>query len=282
MGFIYLLTHIVFESAGKTIDKINFKRTRISPQLMMTLIFGTMSLAIGLYILIASKPFPELTVPALIVAALIAVISAAGNVFDVISLKVDDLSLREPLVDFEPILAGLIGYALFPDERKPVYLAAFIIGAFIVRWGIHRRKLRKYQAKGMHYLFIATVLYATLPSLYHQAFTYMSPEYVAFFRVAVVFVLVAIFFPQKKLKKALKPGRVWYTVLSGCAYAIGTVASLYAIQAFGVALSMLFFMLGPALRYLAGQFILNEKVRRGEVLSSLMLTLVVAIAAFAS
>ena len=43
---------------------------------------------------------------------------------------------------------------------------------------------------------------------------------------------------------------------------------------------MLFLMLGPALRYLAGQFILHEKVRRGEVLASLMLALVVAVAAF--
>ncbi len=39
-------------------------------------------------------------------------------------------------------------------------------------------------------------------------------------------------------------------------------------------------VIGPALRYLSSQFILHEKVRRGEVVSSLMLTLVVAIAAF--
>lgn len=134
----------------------------------------------------------------------------------------------------------------------------------------------------MHFLLIAVALYATLPSLYNQAFLYMSPEYVGFFRVISVFVLVAVFYPQKKLKKSLSGGRIWYTLLSGVAYSIGTITSLYAIQSFGVALSMLFFMLGPALRYLAGQFILKEKVRRGEVLSSLMLTLVVAIAAFAA
>jgi glucose uptake protein GlcU len=65
-------------------------------------------------------------------------------------------------------------------------------------------------------------------------------------------------------------------------YAIGAIANMYAIQTFGVALAMLFSMLSPALHYLSSYFILREKVLKREIVSSLMLTLVVALAAFAS
>jgi drug/metabolite transporter (DMT)-like permease len=205
--------------------------------------------------------------------------SFGGNVFDELSMKSNDLSLREPLVDFEPVLSGLVGYAIFPAQRKTAFLIAFILGAFIVRWGIHRRKLRKGQKKGMFYLLIGVILYAILPSLYQETLHYISPSYLAFFRVAVILVLTTIFFPPKKWK-GFTAKRVNYVVVAGIIYAAGAIVSLYAIQVYGVVLTMLFLMLGPALRYLAGQFILHEKVRRGEVLSSLMLTLVVAMAAF--
>lgn len=199
--------------------------------------------------------------------------------FDEISLQKNDLSLREPLVDFEPIATGLIAYALFPEERRPAFLVAFILGTFIVRWGIHRRKLRKSQSKGMFYLWVAVILYAIVPIFYKEALDYLSPTYIALFRLSSILLLLLLFFRPKRSRK-LTNKMVGYSTLAGLAYAVGAVVSLYAIQAYGLVLTMLFLMLGPALRYLAGQFILREKVRRGEVLSSLMLTLVVAVAAF--
>jgi drug/metabolite transporter (DMT)-like permease len=220
----------------------------------------------------------ELT--SIVLLLLIALFSFAGNLFDELSLKSDDLSLREPLVDFEPVLAGLVAYMLFPEEQKPAYLVAFLLGTIIVYWGIHRRKLRKKQKKGILYLLIAVGFFAALPSLYGEALKYINPEYIAFLRCGMIVILCALFFRPKKWKGFTRK-RVNYGLLAAIAYGVGAVASLYAIQSFGVVLTMLFLMLGPALRYLAGQFILREKVRRGEVLSSLMLTVVVAIAAFA-
>lgn len=279
MGIFYLLASIIAESLGKTIDKLNFRRNKIHPRQSLLVVFAVMAASVIAYVLLSGQPFPALPATAIWLLIGIALFSFGGNVFDEISLQKNDLSLREPLVDFEPIATGLMAYALFPEERKPAVLAAFIAGAFIVRWGIHRRKLRKSQKKGMLYLWIAVLLYAIVPIFYKEALDYMSPTYVALFRLCAIFVLLLLFFRPKRNKK-LTVKMVEYSTLAGLAYAVGAVVSLYAIQVYGLVLTMLFLMLGPALRYLAGQFMLHEKVRRGEVLSSLMLTVVVAIAAF--
>ena len=212
--------------------------------------------------------------------ALIIMFSFGANIFDSLSLKVDDLSLREPLINFSPILAGLVGYVFFSDERKPIILLAFIVGTFIIHWGMHQIKLGRVQKKGIGYLILAISLYAVLPSLYYEVMDYFSPVYLTFFRAMGVLLLITLFLPVKKMR-GFTPKRVWYGVLSAFICSIGAIAGLYAIQSYGVVLTMLFMMLGPALRYLAGYFILNEKVRRSEIVSSLMLTVVVAITAFA-
>lgn len=279
MNFIYLFTSILGESTGKTFDKLNFRNNKIHPRQSLLLVFAVMALSVASYTLLTRQPFPDLPLPVIALLVGIALFSFGGNVFDEISLQKDDLSLREPLVDFEPIATGLIAYALFPEERKTAFLFAFIAGAFIVRWGVHRRKLRSYQKKGMRYLWIAVGLYAIVPVFYKEALDYMPPAYIALFRIVSIFMLLLIFFRPKQNTK-LTPDMLKLGVLAGFAYALGAVVSLYAIQSYGLVLTMLFLMLGPALRYLSGQFILHEKVRRGEVLSSLMLTLVVAIAAF--
>lgn len=280
MNFFYLLSSILAESGGKTIDRINYRRYRINPRQNMLLCFLIMSMTIGLWLLITQQTLARLSPITIILLLGVALFSFGGNVFDELSLKVNDLSLREPMVDFEPIAAGLIGYLIFPAQRKPALLGAFILGAFIVRWGIHRRKLRNKQKKGMSYLLIGTLLYAILPSLYQAALHHMSPSYLALFRVTSVLLLTSIFFPPKRFRGFTR-NQLKYGGIASIMYAIGAIVSLYAIQAYGVVLTMLFLMLGPALRYLSGQFVLHEKVRYGEVLSSLMLSIVVAVAVFA-
>lgn len=280
MGFFYLFTSILGESVGKTFDKLNFKRTRIGVRLSLLLTFFIMSLTVGGYVALFGQPLPQLSMAVLTLLSLIGVFSFGGNVFDILSVKADDISLREPLVDFEPIMAGLIGYLLFPAERKLSFLLAFLAGTLVVHWGIHRRKLRNYQRKGMRYLWIAVVLYAVLPSLFQEALKYVTPEYIALFRLVSVTILTALFFRPKKILRSLTGKRIMYGTLAGIAYGIGAVVSIYAIQVYGVVITMLFLMLGPAMRYLSSYFILHEKVRRGEVISSLMLTLIVALAAF--
>jgi hypothetical protein len=277
MGFLSLLISILAESSGKTVDKLNFKRNHTTPRQYIYLVFLGMTASLLLYIVVTWQHLPHFSPIVLGLTVLVALFSFGSNIFDCLSLKVNDLSLREPLVDFEPIAAGLAAYAIFPAERKPAFLMAFILGAFIVNWGVHRRKLRKFQAKGIFYLSIAVVLEAFLPSLYKESLHYMSPVYIAFFRFASVLVLSTIFFPMKSIK-GITTSKVWYGFIAGVIYTVGAVASIYAIKILGVVLTMLFLMLGPSLRYLSGYFILKEKVRKGEVISSLLLASVVVVA----
>lgn len=276
MGLLYLLIAIIGESTAKTIDKLNFRKNRIAARLMMWLIFLTMTAALSLFIWLDRQPFPHFTLIALGLVGLIALASFGSNVFDVLSLKADDLSLREPLLDFEPIVAGLIGYALFPGERKPGFLLAFVLGAVIVYYGTHRRKLRRLQAKGMAYLLLAICFEAMLPSIYKVSLGYLSPVYIAWFRVVSVLVLASIFFPPRTILRA-SPQKFGYSLLSGLVYTIGAVASIAAISKLGVVLTMLLMLFGPFLRYLSGYFILKENVRKGEMVSSILLALVVVV-----
>jgi len=269
------------ESAGKTTDKLSFRRTKISPQLMTWLTFMVMSVALLIWVWLTHQSIPEPNLTTIGLVVLVGLFSFGSNVFDVLSLRRNDLSLREPLMGFEPISAGLLAYLLFPDQRKLAYLIAFVLGFFVARWGINRRKLKKSQKKGLVYLWIGVLLYAVLPSIYQIALEHISPSWLALLRCLLVLVLVTLFFAPKNLAKQLTLRRFNYTVVAGVFYAIGAVVSMYAISIYGVALTMLFLMLGPALRYLSGYFILGENVRRGEVLSSLMLAVIVAMAAFA-
>jgi glucose uptake protein GlcU len=188
-------------------------------------------------------------------------VSFAGNVFSILSLKVNDLSLREPLGGFYPILAGLVGYALFPAERKPQFLIIFILSIFIVRYGTHRRKLRNFQIKGMHFFLLSIIFESLLPSVYRVTLGYIGPTYLTFFRVVGILLLSLCFFPLKKTFKTLTPNKVLYSCVSGIAYSAGAVSSLYAIRTLGVVVTMLLSLLGPSLRYLTCYFILKEKVR---------------------
>lgn len=279
MDIMYLLLSILGESGGYTIDKLNFRRNHIGFRQTLFLGFFVMSLSLLAYIVVAQLSFPHLVTASVVLILLMAGFSFGGNAFDYLSLKADDLSLREPLLDSQPILAGLVGYIFFPGERKPVFLIAFLVSAFVVHWGIHQRKLRRIQKKGMVYLLLGIILYAVLPSLYKESLRYLTPAYIVFFRVVCILVLTSVFLPIKSVR-GFTPKRVQYGVLSGVICSVGAVAGMYAIQAYGVVVTSLFFMLGPALRYLAGQFIFREKIRRNEVISSLLLTLIVAVAAF--
>jgi drug/metabolite transporter (DMT)-like permease len=273
MDFLFPLVRIVSESIGKTIDKLNFRRNGIAARHLVILVFTGMSVSILLYIILAGKPLPHFTYISLSLVLLIGLISFLANVFDFASLKANDLSLREPMFGFKPILAGLVGYILFPEERETILLLAFALGAIAVYLGTHRRKLGDYQKKGMSYLLIAMLFYSLLPSIYKFTLEYVSPEYITLFRAASVLVLTLIFLPVRKGMRSLS--KTTYGLSSGVVYALGTVASLYAIQKLGVVVTMLFLLLEPALKYLAGFFVLKEKVRKGEIAASAALAVIV-------
>jgi drug/metabolite transporter (DMT)-like permease len=276
MGLMYLFVSVLAESAANTIDKLNFNRNRITAQQLLFLSFLGMTLATLAYVVVTKQPFPRLTFVSLGLLALATVVSFGANVFDYLSLKADDISLREPLFDFEPVIAGLVGYALFPAERKTGFLLAFLIGGVIVYWGSHRRRLGKRQKRGMLYMLLAVSLFGLLPSVYKLSLGYLSPVYITLLRTSAILVLASVFFPMANVRR-LSAKKINYSLLGGVVYALAAVASLYAISRLGVVLTMLLSLLGPALRYLAGYFVLKENVRTGEIISSTLLALVVLV-----
>ncbi|HEX5743835.1 MAG TPA: EamA family transporter [Candidatus Saccharimonadales bacterium] len=274
MGLLYVLIAIVAESTAKTVDKLNFRKNKIGALTMMLLVFLFMSIWISLFIIVTGQPIPHFELISIGLVSLVVILSLTSNIFDVLSLKANDLSLREPLIDFTPIAAGLVGYLLFPAEREPGFLLAFILGAVIVYYGSHRRKLRKFQKKGLVYLLVVVAMESMLPSVYKEAVNYLPPAYIAWFRILSIFTLALVFFPLKSVRK-ITPSKLRYTALSGAIYVVGTLASIYAIKELGVVLTMLLLLLGPLLRYSAGYFILKENVRKGEMISSFLLAVVV-------
>jgi glucose uptake protein GlcU len=281
MGVFYLLLTAVGESGGYLFDRLNFKNTRIRMRTLMLLTFLTMSMFLVAYILFVKQSTPTFTPVSVAIILLVVSFSFFGNIFDSLSLKFDDLSLREPLVDFAPILAGLIGYGLYPSERNTKTLGAFIAGTLVVYWGLHRVKLGKLQSRGIRFLLLASGFYAILPSLYKESLSYFSPAYISVFRVVGILILSTIFLRPKAFIKEVTYTRAYYGLLTGAFCSAAAIAGIYAIQVYGVVLTMLFLMLGPAIRYLTGQFILHEKVRRVEIVSSVLLSVIVAVAAFA-
>ncbi|HEX4774595.1 MAG TPA: GRP family sugar transporter [Candidatus Saccharimonadales bacterium] len=279
LGFLYAVVATVCETIGKTIDKLNFGRNHIAARQQMFLVFTGMFLSLLGYIVVSRQHFPHFALISFGLMLLITLVSFAGNTLDYVSLKVNDLSLREPMFNFEPILAGLAGYIFFPKERKATALVAFILAMFIVNYGTHRRKLRKSERTGMFYFLLATILYALQPSIYKVTLEYISPPWIAFLRVAAILVLVTIFFGIGK--RNYTPKKVSYGLTSGVIYAVEAIASLYAIDKLGVVRTALLTLLGPALMYLSSYFILKEKVRKGELISSILLVVVVLVGAFA-
>ncbi len=272
MGIIFAMLAILSESIGTTIDKLNFRKNRITYRQLMFLIFFSMFMTLALFLIVTRQPLPQPSFIALCLVVSIGFISFLGNLFDNLSLKINDISLRQPIMGFEPALAGLVGYILFPDERKISYVVAFILAMIIVYWGTHQRRLHKAQKRGVACIFVAVALYALLPSLYKLTFDYMNPEQVAFFRVAIILALTMIFIPFKQ--RRLSASKIRYGLTAGVVYAAGTVFSLYALDALGVMTAMLLLLLSPALIYASGYFVLKEKVRKGEIISSALLVIV--------
>ncbi len=277
MNFPLLLIAISAGSIAQTVDKLNFNTNKVSSRLIMLLTFFAMMAMLVLFTYLIKPPFPVLSLTPIALLVSIGLISFAGNVFDYFSLKVDDLSLREPLSDFEPMLAGLFGYLLFPGERKLSFLIAFVLGSFIVYWGTHRIKLRALQKKGMFQLLLAILFYALLPSIYKLTLEFVRPEYIALFRVSTIFLLLAAFLPAKNVIKGATLPTIVYSFSAGILYVCAAITNLYAIDIFGVTLTMLLLLLGPFLRYLLASFILKEHVKKTEVVTSLLLVVLVLV-----
>lgn len=275
MGYIFALTAIFSENAGKILDKYNFKHTKVTPREQLDWVFGVMATVIAAFILILQPELPKLSQAALLPLGLIIGLSFLSNIFDEISLKINELSLREPLSNFHPILAGFIGYILFPEERTFLLLVALILSGMIILWGVKPNKLAGAQKIGIAYMFLSVIIESALSNIYVLALENVSPEYIALTRAVFIFILLLIFFKPKRNKKhENKKKSILYALAAGIAYSVGAIVSLYAIDTLGIVTAMLLLLFAPILRYASTYILLKDKPSKEEIISSCLLGLI--------
>lgn len=273
MHFLLPLLAVFSESIAKTIDKANYNKNKIKPRELLFLLFTTMALGTGLFLAFTDQDLPVLSLGLVGLIALVIIISFAQNLFDYIGLSTNNLSLREPIINFQPILAGFLAYLLFPSERNIQYLVAIVLGVAVIYFGSSQRRFKLQFDRGVVYLFLGTVCSAILVNVYKLGLETIPAPYIFLFRSTGVLLLLLLFF-KPNLKK-LNGNRIKLGVGSGLLYIVGSISQLYSIQYLGLNFTILLLLLGPGLIYIASSFVLKEKVTRKQIATSVALLAII-------
>lgn len=273
MDFIYPLFSVAGEAFGKTADKLNYNKNKIKPRELLFLLFVTMAVSLFLFSLFTHKPFPAISVGLGSLLISMIVISFGQNFFDYVGLSTKNLSLREPISNFEPILASALAYVLFPSERNIKYMIAIFIGVIILYLGSADRKLKLSLDKGIIYLFLGVVCSAILASVYKFGLETVSPTYLLLIRTVGVLLLTQLFF--KPNLKSLRKNQITLGVVSGLIYVVGNLSRLYSIQYLGLNFTIMVLLLGPAIVYMCCSLILKEGVQLKQVMTSTALLMII-------
>lgn len=273
MYFLYPLISVLSESIAKTIDKVNYNKNKVNPRELLFLLFVTMSVGTAVSLLFIDQAFPVLSLSLVGLIILVIVVSFAQNFFDYVGLSTKNLSLREPIINLQPIFASFFAYLLFPSERNIKYLAAIFLGVAIIYIGSSRRKYKLTFDRGVAYLFVGMLCSAILASIYKLGLETISPLYLFLFRATGVLILLQLFFRPNL--KSLKKNQVALGVCSGLIYIAGNLGQLYSIQYLGLNLTILLLLLGPGVIYTASSFVLKEKVQYRQIATSAALLCVI-------
>ena len=273
MTFIYPLLSAVAESIGKTTDKLNYQKNKILPDRLLFLLFVTMVIGLLIFSVFVRQPMPTITLATAGLIAFMIIVSFGQNFFDYVGLRTKNLSLREPISNFQPILAGFLAYALFPSERNTKYIIAIIAGTAILYASNSNRKLKLAFDKGTAYLFVAVVLSAVLTSVYKVSLEHVSPFYLLLFRSAGVLLLVGVFL--KPRLKGIKNDQLVLGVGAGVMYIVGNLLQLYSIKHLGLNFTIMVLALGPAMIYTGSSLVLKEKVLPKQIIASAALLAII-------
>ena len=273
MDFIYPLLSVVGESVGTTLDKLNYKKNKILPNQLLFLLFSTMVSGLLISAIFIPQSFPTISLAVLGLIVFMIVISFGQNFFDYVGLSTKNLSLREPINNFEPVLASFLAYALFPSEQNIKYVVAIILGTVILYASNANRKLRLEFDRGTLYLLLGVVCSAILASVYKLGLDSISPFYLLLFRAGGVLLFTYLFF-RPNLKK-LRKNQVRLGVGSGLIYLIGNLTRLYSIKILGLNFTIMILLLEPAIIYMGSWLVLKEKVLAKQIVASAALLAVV-------
>lgn len=278
MDFIYPLIAVVGESFGKTVDKLNFNKYKVRPNQLIFLLFSTMVSGLLVSLLFVHPPLPSVQLGIGILIAAMIIISSASNYFDFKGLSTTNLSVRQPINNFQPVLASFLAYLIFPSERQPKYILAIIIGTAILYLANSNRKLKLQIDRGVIYLILAMVCSAALQSIYKLGLESVTPMYLLLFRTAGVLAF-SVFFLKLNLP-SLKKNQVRYGIGAGLLYLVANLGELYSIHQLGLNLTILVLLLGPAMTYLLCSLVLREKVLFKQVAASAALLMIIVLVVY--
>lgn len=273
MDFIYPLLSVVGESFGTTIDKLNYQKNKILPNQLLFLLFSTMVVGLLISTIFIRHPLPDISLAVLGLVALMVIVSFGQNFFDYVGLHTKNLSLREPINNFEPILASFLAYVLFPSERNIKYVVAIIASTVVLYAANSNRKLKLEFDSGTLYLFLSVVCNAVLASIYKLGLESISPFYLLLLRAAGVLLLLWVFF--RPHLKSLKKDQTMLGVGSGLMYIVGNLSRLYSIKYLGLNFTIMVLMLGPIIIYTGCWLVLKEKILSKQIIASAVLLAIV-------
>lgn len=273
MDFIYPLLSAVSESLAKTMDKFNYQRNKIVPRQLLFLLFVTMVAGTLISTIFVHQALPAVTWTVAALVIFMICLSFGQNLFDYVGLHTKNLSLREPISNFEPVLASFLAYILFPSERNIKYVVAIVLGTIILYLSNSNRKLRLEFDRGTLFFFLGVVCSAVLASVYKLGLENMSPFYLLLFRSAGVLVLLCLFFRPEI--KGIRRNQTVLGVGTGVVYIIGNLSRLYSIKYLGLNFTIMILLLGPVIIYAASWLVLKEKVLLKQIVASAALLAVV-------
>ncbi|HEY8109114.1 MAG TPA: EamA family transporter [Patescibacteria group bacterium] len=270
---------VLSEVAGKTIDKLNFNRHKIGSNELIVLLFGTILAGILISLPVIRPPLPDVSLALGAALALMIVVSFGQNYFDFKGLSTTNLAIREPISNFQPILASFLAFAIFPSEREIKYVAAIVLGSFVLYWGNSNRRFRLQWNAGALYFLLAAVCSAILASIYKFGLETLDPFYLLLIRTVGILALAPLLMRQlgPRLRK-LNRKQVGYGIAGGIAYLIGNLAEYYSIRDLGLNFTILILLLGPSLFYLSCALVLKERVTAKQVATSAaLLAIIIAV-----
>ncbi len=278
MSIIYPIIAVVSDSIGGVIDKYNFKKTKLKPETLIIIIFATMLIFMSIFLLVTRQTLPKISLFLTGILLLIIIFSFIQNFFQFKAISTDNISLLEPIKNFQPIIASFIAFVLFPSEREIKYIIAIIIGSLVLLWGNTDRDLKLKIDKGIVFYFFATIFAAILLNIYKFTLDLISPGFLFIFRILGVFMLMLIFTkfrPGPFTKEETKFG-----ILSGILYSLASLASLYSIVFLGLNFTIMLLLLGPAVTYTLSTSALKEKIKTKQIIASVILIALIVITNF--
>lgn len=273
---LFSLFAILGESMAKTIDKFNYNKTNIKPAYLIFLIFIGMFICLVLFVFITKEPLPLLNIRLASLIIIMIIVSYLQNICDFKGLKCNKLSFREPINNFEPILASFIAFLLFSAERNLNILYAIIIGSFILYIGNVNRKITYKIKRESIYLLFAMIFSAVLVNIYKYGLEYVSPTYLFLFRVSGIIIILPLL--NRINFRNFKLEQVSYGLFSGIIYFGGFLFKLLSIKLIGLNITILILLLGSMVTYFLSIIILKEKLQLNKITISISLISIIFIA----